>query len=93
MTESQFQIFGKNVENFNKICDLLTVNLRAACEAQMLANDLRSFSKYYAHIDQSDSMRIEGQIINSVNIQMQRINELRNTLQRFSNIDEMNNTI
>ena len=59
------------------------VNLRAACETQLLSNELKQYYRYYAHMDHMDAARNEGQMLNSVNIQMQRINELKNVLQRF----------
>ena len=93
MNENQFQMFGKNVENFNRVCDLLIVNLRAACEAQLLVNDLRNYYKYHAYNDQTDSMRVDGQIINSVVIQMQRISELKAVLSRFGTVEDTHKNI
>lgn len=83
MNENHFITFGKNVENFNKICDLLNVNLRAGCESQMMANDLRQFYRYYSHIDGQDSQRTDSQMINSMNIQTQRVHDLKAVLNKF----------
>ncbi len=66
----------------------MIVNLKAACEAQMISNELRQFYRYYAHIDHTDVARTDGQMINSVNIQMKRINELKSCLQRFLHSNE-----
>ncbi|CAF0748662.1 unnamed protein product [Brachionus calyciflorus] len=82
-TENQYQLLGKHIENFNRACDLLTVNLRVACEAQTISNELKQFSRYYAHMGPMDANRNENPYINSINIQMQRISEFRNMIQNY----------
>lgn len=74
---------GKHIENFNRACDLLTVNLKVACEAQEISNELKSFSKYYAYNSQIDSNRNENPFINSINLQMQRIGEFQNLISQY----------
>lgn len=86
--DNQFQLLGKQIENFYKTCDLLTVSLRSACEAQLLSNEMRQLYRYYAHMDHTDVARNEGQMVNSMNIQMQRINELKGILKRFLTFKE-----
>ncbi len=82
-TENQFQLLGKYIENFNRVCDLLVVNLRTACEAQQISNELKMFSRWYANIGQIDANRAENPLIHSINIQMQRINEFRAMMQKY----------
>jgi hypothetical protein len=82
-SENQFQLLGRFIENFNRVCDLFVVNLRTACEAQHISNELKLFSRWYAHIGQMDAVRAENPLIHSVNIQMQRINEFRAMMQKY----------
>lgn len=89
-TENQYQILGKSIENFYRVCDLFTVNLRAAHEAQLLSNELKSFCRYYAHIGQMDASRNEIPLVSSINIQSQRINDFKGLMQRFL---QLNTTI
>ena len=81
--ESLFQMLGKSIENFNRVCDLLAVNLRTAHEAQSLASELKLFSRYFAHMSHMDSNRAEIPLSASINIQTQRINEFKSIMQRF----------
>jgi len=81
--EKQFQLFGKSLEDFNRVCDLLTVNLKSAHEAQSISNELRYLYRSYAHIGPHDANRNEHPLLNSVNIQTQRIHEFKTMLQNF----------
>lgn len=54
----------------------------------MLSNEMRQLYRYYAHMDHTDAARNEGQMVNSMNIQMQRINELKGILKRFLTFNE-----
>jgi hypothetical protein len=65
------------------VCDLLVVNLRTACETQQNSNEIRFLSKMYAYNGMMDSNRAENPQINSINIQMQRVNEFRAMLQNY----------
>jgi hypothetical protein len=67
------------------MCDLLNVCLKAGYESQIMANDLRQFYRYYSHIDVTDANRNDSQILNSVNIQAMRVNDLKTLLNRFTN--------
>jgi hypothetical protein len=86
-TDTQFQLLGKIVENFNRVCDLFTVNLRAAHECQSISSELRTFHRYFANIGPMDANRNEIPLVSSINIQSQRIADIKTVLQRFSNIN------
>ena len=86
--ENQFQLLGKYIENFNRVCDLLVVNLRTACEAQMISNEIKNFTRY-ASMGPMDINRQDNSLLNSVNIQMQRINEFRSMLQKYLSVTEV----
>jgi hypothetical protein len=79
-SENQFQLLGKCVENFNRVCDLLIVNLRTAYEAQSIYMELRNYARFYAFVGPD---RTENPPIYSINNQMQRIVEFKSALQRF----------
>jgi hypothetical protein len=91
-TENQYQILGKTIENFYRVCDLFTVNLRAAHEAQLLSNELKYFCRYYAHIGPMDANRNEIPLVSSINIQSQRINDFKGLMQRFLQLNTAINT-
>lgn len=78
--ENQFQVLGKYVENFNRVCDLLIVNLRTQYESQHISNELKSFIRFYASIMPEQNRYNE---IQSVSNQIMRISELRKSLQDF----------
>ena len=78
--ENQFQLFGKSVENFNRVCDLLIVNLRMACEAQSVSIEIKTFSRYFGPVSPE---RSDLSIMPHINLQMQRISEYKNLFQRF----------
>ena len=84
-------MFGKAVENFNRVCDLLIINLRTVLESLANSSELRHLNKYYAHINQSDCERNDVPYISSINIQMQRINDFRNMFQQFLQINNNSN--
>lgn len=83
-SENQFQALGKCVENFNKVCDLMLVNLRSASEAQTISTELKVFTRYLGHMGQLEVNKSDTLYINYVNLQMQRINEVRAILQKYS---------
>jgi hypothetical protein len=72
MADNQFQILGKYVENFDRVCDLLIINLRVAHEVQQALTLLQ----YYEPRDKNMSESV-------VNKHVSRIIEIRNSLQRF----------
>ena len=81
----QAQQLAKAVENVNRVCDLLAVNLRSAHEAQTLSNELKLFYRYYANMGAMDANRNEpGSLLNSVAIQTQRIADYAALMRRFT---------
>ena len=76
----QFVLFGKSVENFNKVCDLLIVNLRVASEAQTVSAELKQYSRYFNHINPADH---DVAVMTLINTQMQRMTEFRGLFQKF----------
>ena len=76
----QFVLFGKSVENFNKVCDLLIVNLRVACEAQTISVELKNYSRYFTNINPIDH---DLAVMAMINTQMQRLAEFKALFQKF----------
>lgn len=68
------------------------MNLKVACEAQEISNELKTFSKYYAYNSQIDSNRNEVPFINSINIHMQRIGEFQNMISQYLAPKNINHT-
>lgn len=76
----QFVLFGKSVENFNKVCDLLIVNLRVACEAQTISVELKQYTRYFSSINPVDH---DLAVMALINAQMQRMIEFKSLFQRY----------
>jgi hypothetical protein len=82
ITENQFQLLGKHVENFDRVCDLLIINLRVAHEVQQVLTMLQT----YERLDQRDQQRPDQarNVSDSVvNKHVSRIIEIRSSLQRY----------
>ena len=75
VSENQFQLLGKHVENFDRVCDLMIINLRVAHEVQQVLTMLQTFER----LDQRDTQRDQS----VVNKHVSRIMEIRNSLQRY----------
>ena len=84
-SENQFQLLGKHVENFDRVCDLMIINLRVAHEVQQVLAMLN----YYERLDQREQQReqrpdqLKHLSESNINKHVTRIIELRNTLERF----------
>lgn len=78
--ENQFQVLGKHVENFNRVCDLLIINLRTVCESHVISNELKSLVRYYATMIPESNKYNDLQ---SVSIQLQRVSEFKKLLQDY----------
>lgn len=82
VTENQFQLLGKHVENFDRVCDLLIINLRVAHEVQQVLTMLQT----YERLDQRDQQRPDparNMSDSVVNKHVSRIIEIRSSLQRY----------